>query len=117
MLETGDLFGKSKICCTTAKARRNVAFDLQNSNDPLENYAKKHTEPFGMDAAFRTPENVSNNESCITKEIPFMQRFTEIRQQGNCVRKTIVAESGSPADENLTKEMLAGTARFFESGR
>jgi len=109
MLETGDLFGKSKTCCMTAKVRRNVAFALQNNNDPLETYAQAHAGPFGTDRTFRPPTAAN--------EIPWMQRFEEIRRSGNNVRKSIVPEGGSPADENLTKKMLAGTARFFESGR
>jgi radical SAM protein with 4Fe4S-binding SPASM domain len=52
MLETGDLFDKSKTCCATAKVRRNVAFDLRNGRDPLTDYAKYHTAQFGSDAAF-----------------------------------------------------------------
>ena len=88
MLETGDLFGKSKTCCTTAKVRRTVALDLRNGK--AENGLKK---------------------------IPFLQRFAEIRRYGNTVRKTIAPEADSPVEENLTKEMLAGTGRFFESGR
>jgi MoaA/NifB/PqqE/SkfB family radical SAM enzyme len=109
MLETGDLFGKSKTCCTTAKVRRNVASDLRNNKDSIQVYAEKHNALFGMDMAFRSPTT-----ACV---IPWTQRFKEIRLSGNSIRKTIVPEDGSPADENLTKEMLVGTARFFELGR
>ena len=114
MLETGDLFDKSKTCCTTAKFRRNVALDLRNDKDPLNN----NTPPFGTDTSLRLPtEFIPNENICEAKKIPFLQRFAEIKRDGNNVRKTITPEFDSPVDENLTKEMLAGTARFFESGR
>jgi hypothetical protein len=117
-LETGDLFGKSKTCCATAKVRRNVALDLRNSRDALTVYAQTHTAQFGSDVAFRPPtENIQSKRPPVIEVMPFLQRSTEIRLQGNNIRKTIVPEAGSPVDENLTKEMLAGTARFFEAGR
>ena len=118
MLETGDLFDKSKTCCTTAQVRRNVVLDLQNNKDPLAIYAQSHIKPFGMDTTFRTPvENAPNEKLCTSKTIPLMQRFAEIRQHGNNIRKTIVPDTDSPVKENVTKEMFAGTARFFEAGR
>ena len=105
MLETGDLFGKSRTCCTTAKVRRNVALDLQNK-------------PFGTNVAFRPPvEIIPSEEVGVRGAIPFLQRYTEIRQHGNSLRKIIIPETDSPANENITKEMLVGAARFFESGR
>ena len=118
MLETGDPFSKSKTCCITAKIRRNVALELKNNKDPLKQYAKKHAAPFGMDMAFRVPvENVANKDLHGIKTIPFMQRFMEIRQHGNSVRKTITPEADSPVSENLTKETLANITRFVELGR
>jgi radical SAM protein with 4Fe4S-binding SPASM domain len=118
LLETGDLFSKSKTCCASAKVRRNVALDLRNNKDPLTSYAQNHSEPFGMDAAFRPPAiNAKDKEPHVNEAMPFLQRSTEIRQYGNSVRKTIVPEADSPVDENLTKEMFAGIVRFFESGR
>jgi radical SAM protein with 4Fe4S-binding SPASM domain len=118
MLETGDLFGKSKTCCTTAKIRRNVAVDLRNGNDSLMGYAQNPITPFGTDMAFRLPtEDIQNEKLPMFEVKPFLQRSTEIRQRGNSIRKAIIPEADSPVDENLTKEMLVGTARFFESGR
>jgi len=117
MLETGDLFDKSKMCCTTAKIRRNVALNLRNNKDPLTIYAQNHTEPFGTDTTFRSPtENAPVKDLREVEMIPFLQRFAEIRKNGNNVRKSIVPEVDSPVQENVTKEMLAGTARFFEAG-
>jgi radical SAM protein with 4Fe4S-binding SPASM domain len=168
LLETGNLFGKAKTCCTTAKVRRTVALDLRNGKDPLVDYVN-HTQPFGMDTTFQLPkksfkgvmrqfcaqskitknhlENLQqlaatagvdlvdfdkvyqgcedavsqsqfiSQESGVIEQVPFLQRYMEIQQHGNNVRKTIVPESDSPVEENLTKEMLVGSARFFESGR
>ena len=114
MLETGDLFGKSKTCCTTAKVRRDVAMNLRNDSTSLNDRAAL----FGTDTAFRSPvECVAINETHTINETTFVQRFAEIRHRGNGIRQTIIPAVGSPVDENLTKEMLTDTARFFELGR
>jgi len=43
-----------------------------------------------------------------------LRRYTKTYNEE---RAALIPEAGSPAEENLTKEMLVGTARFFESGR
>ena len=117
MLETGDLFDKSKTCCTTAIIRNGVASKLRIKGDLWKCYTKS-AKSFGTDVAFRPPtETVPADALCEVKEMPFLQQFAEIRQHGNSVRKTITPERCSPVNENVTKEMLVGTGRFFESGR
>jgi hypothetical protein len=84
-------------------------------NETAKEFDKMYQEV--METTYQFQEIYQSRESSVIKQIPFMQRFTEIRRHGNNVRKTIVPETDSPANENVTKEMLVGTGRFFEAGR
>lgn len=113
-LETGDLFGKSKTCCTTATVRKNLMLELLKGNDPLATYRRRHCIAFGDDLSSRCP--LKPHESCGPTNVEgknYTEQIEIIRRDGNPIRKNIPKHELSPASDNQSETRVI----FFESGR
>jgi hypothetical protein len=126
MLTSNDLLTVHKASCEMAEIRRDIAADLKKGIDPLVEYEKKHSQPFGNDLTFIAPSAPSLATGLAPTFIEvnhsgedFVKLVNEVKRTGNAIRKTKNYEPGSPEDLYHRGELRKGNddGRFLETGR